>query len=518
MARQRSQKKATPNSPERTGSKPRGGYRWRLIGAAIAAVILIGLILAAVAKRSPSTVETIPTTGADRARGDVSANDLSLLIVTLDTTRADRLGAYGYSEIVTPNLDRLAGDGVVFEQAESVAPLTLPAHSSIFTGQFPPSHGVRDNGGFYLDEENVVLAEVLRDAGFRTGGFVGSFVLDSKWGIAQGFDHYFDDFDLKKSTGRSLNEIERPANEVADAALAWLDEAPEARFFSWVHFYDPHSPYSPPEPWASRYPNRPYVGEIAFTDSQVGRLLNWLDENDRADDTVVIVMGDHGESLGEHGESGHGFFVYEGATRVPFIIRAPFDSMSNRRVATPVRSVDVLPTALELLGIEPARPSEGTSLVPLLTGDEQSVQLACYSEAVYPRYHFGWSELTAIRVGDMKYIEAPRPELYDLAVDPNEERNVYFERVEVAEHMRAQLRELESKWNDAAPAQRVEEIDPDTRARLAALGYLGNFVATDDESVERSSLADPKDKIHLYNLMARAREAAVHGDDSETAI
>jgi len=518
MARKRPYKKASPNPPKKTALKPRAGYRWRLIAAGMAVVILVVLVLAVVTKRLPSTVETLPITGADRARGGASENDLSLLVVTLDTTRADRLGAYGYSEIVTPNLDRMAGDGVVFEQAESVAPLTLPAHSSIFTGQFPPSHGVRDNGGFYLDEENVALAEVLRDAGFRTGGFVGSFVLDSKWGIAQGFDHYFDDFDLKKSTGRSLNEIERPANEVADAALAWLDEAPEARFFSWVHFYDPHSPYSPPEPWASRYPNRPYVGEIAFTDSQVGRLLNWLDENDRADDTVVIVMGDHGESLGEHGESGHGFFVYEGATRVPFIIRAPFDSMRNRRVATPVRSVDVLPTALELLGIEPTRPSDGTSLVPLLTGAEQSVQLACYSEAVYPRYHFGWSELTAIRVGDMKYIAAPRPELYDLAVDPNEERNVYLERVEVAENMRAQLQELESSWNDAAPAQRVEEVDPDTRARLAALGYLGNFVATDDESVERSSLADPKDKIHLYNLMARAREAAVHGDDSETAI
>jgi arylsulfatase A-like enzyme/Tfp pilus assembly protein PilF len=461
--------------------------------------------------------------GASRTSGAGSPSgppgiQLSLLLITLDTTRADRIGAYGYTAIETPNLDRLAGEGVLFEQAESVAPLTLPAHSSIFTGQFPPAHGVRDNGGFYLDEEQVVLAEMLRDSGFRTGGFVGSFVLDSKWGIAQGFDTYFDDFDLRKTSGRSIGEIERPASEVADATLTWLDEAPQARFFSWVHFYDPHSPYKPPEPWASRYPNRPYVGEIAYTDSQVGRLLNWLDENDRADDTIVIVMGDHGESLGEHGESGHGFFVYEGATRVPFIIRAPFESMSNRRVVTPVRSVDVLPTALELLGIEPTRPSEGTSLVPLLTDDAQSMQLACYSEALYPRYHFGWSELTALRVGDLKYIEAPRPELYDLAVDPRELRNLYHERSDVAQRMSAQLRELESSWNDSAPTQRMEEIDPDTRARLAALGYLGNFVELDDESDERSELADPKDKIHLYNMMARAREASMHDNDPEAAI
>ena len=518
MARQRSQKKATPNSPEATGSKPHAGHRWPLIGAAIAAVILIGVILATVAKRPPSTVEIPPNNGAGEMRKNVPANDLSLLIVTLDTTRADRIGAYGYPNIETPNLDRLADDGVVFEQAESVAPLTLPAHSSIFTGLFPPSHGVRDNGGFYLDENSVVLAEILRDSGLRTGGFVGSFVLDSKWGIAQGFDTYFDDFDLRKSSGRSPGEIERPASEVADATLTWLDEAPQARFFSWVHFYDPHSPYKPPEPWASRYPNRPYVGEIAYTDSQVGRLLNWLDENDRADDTIVIVMGDHGESLGEHGESGHGFFVYEGATRVPFIVRAPLDSMQGRRVETPVRAVDVVPTVLELLDVNAAVATDGTSLVPLLTGEVQSMELPCYSEAVYPRYHFGWSDLVALRIGDMKYIDAPRPELYDLASDPFEENDLYLERSDFADTMKARLAEFESGAPDTASPQRVEEIDPDTRARLAALGYLGNFVATENEATERSSLADPKDKIHLYNLMRQAREASMKDNDPEAAI
>jgi arylsulfatase A-like enzyme/Flp pilus assembly protein TadD len=518
MARKRPHKKAAPKEIPAAECPPRSPKTWRWGWAAIVAAVLAVLLLLVVGRGSQPEVETRPKTAADGITTGATTNELSLLVVTLDTTRADRIGAYGYPNIETPHLDRLAREGVVFEQAESVAPLTLPAHSSIFTGLFPPSHGVRDNGGFYLDEKHVVLAELLRDAGLRTGGFVGSFVLDSKWGIAQGFETYFDDFDLRKTTGRSLNEIERPAGEVADAALAWLDAAPRARFFSWVHFYDPHSPYAPPEPWASRYPNRPYVGEIAYTDSQVGRLLNWLDENDRADDTIVIVMGDHGESLGEHGESGHGFFVYEGATRVPFIIRAPFESMSNRRVITPVRSVDVLPTALELLGIEPTRPSDGASLVPLLTGDAQSMQLACYSEAFYPRYHFGWSELTALRVGDLKYIEAPRPELYDVAVDPREVRNLYRERSDVAERMSAQLRELESSWNVSAPTQRMEEIDPDTRARLAALGYLGNFVELDDESDERSELADPKDKIHLYNMMARAREASMHDNDSEAAI
>jgi choline-sulfatase len=503
--------------PGTAGSKDRSRVPSRLVWWIALVVVLAGLAIAGTRLLRRSTPGSSPASVSSELGERSSSNNLSLLIITLDTTRADRIGAYGFGDIETPNLDRLAREGVLFEQAESVAPLTLPAHSSIFTGRFPPSHGVRDNGGFYLGEENVLLAESLRDAGLRTGGFVGSFVLDSKWGIAQGFDHYFDDFDLKKSTGRSLNEIERPANEVADAALAWLDQAPQARFFSWVHFYDPHSPYKPPEPWASRYSNRPYVGEIAYTDSQVGRLLEWLDENDRARDTVVMIMGDHGESLGEHGESGHGFFVYEGATRVPFIVRAPMDSARGRRVATPVRAVDVLPTALDLLGVDSVA-SDGASLVPLLTGETRSMDLACYSEAVYPRYHFGWSALAALRVGDMKYISAPRPELYDLATDPDEENNLHDVRGETADRMKAQLSELESQWKESAPSERIEEIDPDTRARLAALGYLGNFVETDDENVDRSSLADPKDKIHLYNLMRRAREASLNDNDSETAI
>lgn len=518
MAGKRNRKAPKTSKPRAVGSQHRRRIPSRLVWSVVLVVVLGGLVLAATHLLRRPTAGPAPVSASSGLAEQTTANNLSLLIITLDTTRADRIGAYGFTDIETPNLDRLASEGVLFEQAESVAPLTLPAHSSIFTGRFPPDHGVRDNGGFYLGDEQVLLAEMLRDAGLRTGGFVASFVLDSKWGIAQGFDDYFDDFDLKKGAGRALNEIERPAGEVVDATLAWLDDSPDARFFSWVHFYDPHSPYKPPEPWASRYPNRPYVGEIAYVDSQLGRLLDWLEENDRTRNTVVMVMGDHGESLGEHGESGHGFFVYEGATRVPFIVRAPVDSMQGRRIKTPVRAVDVLPTALELLGVANPIPNDGVSLVPLLSGSTQSLDLECYSEAVYPRYHFGWSDLTALRLGDMKYIDAPRPELYDLAIDPGEERNLIRERGEIAERMKTRLAELESGWHDASPSERIEEIDPDTRARLAALGYLGNFVSTDDEVTDRSSLADPKDKIHLYNLMGRAREASLNDNNSEAAI
>ena len=490
--------------------------RWIGFGVAlaVAAVVLVGVAIrllpgGEIAAPSGHVLGRLPD-GVDPA-------DLSVLLITLDTTRADRIGAYGFADIETPHLDRLAAEGVLFEQAQAVAPLTLPAHSSIFTGEFPPAHGVRDNGGFYLDDEHVVLAEILRDEGLRTGGFVGAFVLDAKWGIAQGFDHYFDDFELGDTVRMALNEIERPAGEVTDAALAWLGEAPEARFFSWVHYYDPHSPYEPPEPFAERYRNRPYVGEIAYVDSQVGRLLAWLDENGRARDTVVIVMGDHGESLGEHGESGHGFFIYEGATRVPFIVRAPYDTMQGHRVAEVVRAVDVSPTVFDLLAVEAGQEDrdasfQGASIVRLLTGST-GPRLPAYAEAVYPRYHYGWSDLASLRVENMKYVAAPRPELYDLAADPGEVNNLYSARPDEADRLASMLQVLESRWTDRALPAQVDEIDPDTRARLAALGYLASFAGGGSaEPVDRSTLADPKDRIHLFNLMRAAREASLKGN------
>ncbi len=490
--------------------------RQRRLGLAAATAALVAAVLVGVRFLPEQDITAPSGHPLGSLPTGVAADDLSLLLITLDTTRADRIGAYGFADIETPHLDRLAAEGVLFEQAQAVAPLTLPAHSSIFTGQFPPAHGVRDNGGFYLGDEHVVLAEILRDEGLRTGGFVGAYVLDAKWGIAQGFDDYFDDFELGDTVRLALNEIERPAGEVADRALAWLDEAPDARFFSWVHFYDPHSPYEPPEPFAEQYRNRPYIGEIAYVDSQVGRLLDWLDENGRTDDTVVVVIGDHGESLGEHGESGHGFFVYEGATRVPFILRAPYDTMRGHRVSDVVRAVDVSPTVLDLLGVDAGQAErdssvEGASLVRLLTG-AAGPRLPAYAEAVYPRYHYGWSDLAALRLANMKYVAAPRPELYDLAVDPAELNNLYSMRPDEANRMASMLQALESRWADAARPAAVEEVDPETRARLAALGYLASFAGASGEPVDRSSLGDPKDKIHLFNLMRTAREASLKGN------
>ncbi|HEX7137595.1 MAG TPA: sulfatase-like hydrolase/transferase, partial [Vicinamibacterales bacterium] len=446
----------------------------------------------------------------------VRVDDLNLLLVTLDTTRADRIHAYGFQGIETPNLDRLAAEGVLFEQAVAPAPLTLPAHSSIFTGKFPPAHGVRDNGGFFLDDRETTLAERLRDKGFATGGFVGAYVLDRKWGVAQGFQTYYDDFDLTKYQSLSLGSIDRPGNEVADHAIDWLEKTRSKRFFAWVHFYDAHSPYDPPEPFKSRYSGRPYAGEIAFVDSQVGRLLAYLDQHNLARNTIVVAMGDHGESLGEHGESTHGFFVYQATMHVPLLIRAPYDAMSGRRVQDTVRSVDILPTMLELLGVKRDESLEGTSVAPLMTGAKQELGLAAYSEAVYPRYHFGWSDLRALTSGRYKYVAAPRPELYDLQQDPEEAHNIYSERQALGDRMQQELVAMEKGMTAAAAPTKAVEVDPDARARLAALGYVGTFVAT--ASSDRGDLADPKDKIQLFNLMTQARELSRHDQESDEGL
>ena len=357
---------------------------------------------------------------------------LGIIIITLDTTRADYLGAYGSDRVMTPHLDRLAAEGVVFEQAATVAPLTLPAHSSLFTGLLPPRHGVRDNAG-PLDERHQTLAEILRARGFDTAAFVGSVVLGASRGLAAGFDVYQDGL----KAGRPLSAgLQRPADHVVDEAVAWLNRRTDRPFLLWAHLYDPHAPYDPPEPFRTAYRDNPYAGEIAFADEQIGRLLDVLDQRRLLDRTAVVIAADHGESLNEHGEIGHGFFIYESSTRTPFVIRAPFPRTNARRVTDPVRSVDLAPTLLDLLGL-PALPGRtaGTSLVPLMTGDSVELNLDGYAEAMYPLHHYGWSALRALRAGRFKLIDAPRPELYDLDADVSESKDVAAANPEVVKKL-----------------------------------------------------------------------------------
>jgi choline-sulfatase len=435
----------------------------------------------------------------------IAPTQLNLLVVTFDTTRADRVGAYGYPGGSTPNIDRLASRGVVFENTQAAIPLTLPAHTTIFTGLWPPAHGVRDNGGFIVPDRLTTLAEVLKGHGYATGAFVGAFVLDSKWGLNQGFDKYFDKFDLGATRVQSMGDIARRANEVVDQALPWLQQQARSKFFAWVHLYDPHSPYDPPEPFKSRFANRPYVGEIAFADSQMGRILDWLDSSGLSGRTVVLVLGDHGESLGEHGEATHAFFIYEAALRVPFVVASPYRGTEGRRVKTLAREVDVFPTVLDLVGLKPPEPVQGESLSGLMFGTSpDGAEREGYSESFYPRYHFGWSELRALTAGRFKYIDAPNPELYDIEQDPRESTNLAKSRASIALAMARRLHDLEKTISRTDTGQAAHrEVDAETRARLASLGYVGSFVP---DTRPGSALADPKDRIDLFNKLNEARE------------
>jgi arylsulfatase A-like enzyme/Tfp pilus assembly protein PilF len=433
----------------------------------------------------------------------------NLILVSIDTLRADRLGCYGHAAAQTPRLDRLAGSGLRFAQATTVLPLTLPAHSSLMTGTFPTWHGVRDNGGFYLDDEQTTLAEVLREQGYRTGGFVGAFVLDRRWGIAQGFDHFFDEFDLEQfDQAPSMDFIQRPGAEVVSRALDWIGQDQDRPFFAFVHLYDPHTPYLAPEPFRSRFPatrSGAYDAEVASTDAQVGRLLDALAAAGRLDDTLVIVVGDHGEMLGEHGEQQHGFFIYDAAVRIPLIIAGP--GVTARDVAEQVRIVDVMPTALDLLDVATPTSVQGVSLLPLARGE--SLGLVAFSESWFPRYHYGWSDLQSVQDGRYKYIRAPRPELYDLQADPAEAHELSAARPQLAANMDRALAAFVARTARADAPRGPTTVDADTEARLMALGYIAS--ASSGRHLEERPRGDPKDKIALFNLLKEATSASFEG-------
>jgi choline-sulfatase len=428
------------------------------------------------------------------ARLDPRAEALSVVLVTLDTLRADRLGCYGFRGVETPHLDALARDGVVFEQATATVPLTLPSHASILTGLLPPRHGVRDNGGFFLDASRTTLAERFHGAGYATGGFVGAWVLESRWGLAQGFDAYSDHF------GR--DQLQRRGDEVVSDALAWIDSVRDRKFFAWVHLYDPHLPYDPPEPFKSRYAQQPYLGEVAFTDAQVGRLVDHLRAAGTLDRTILVVTADHGEGLGDHGEPSHGLFVYDSTVAVPLIIRTPWGNKG--RSHTQASGVDLFPTVLDLAGLAPEEGVDGRSLARAVFDPAAQLGHVAYSETYFPRYHYGWQQLRAVRDGARKLIEAPRPELYDLAADPGETRNLYKGYDRRTDDLRATLGRL---GGESAAVPERQGLDAETRQRLAALGYVGGAAAVDPRAV----LPDPKDKVGLFADLESAKQAAEQG-------
>lgn len=393
----------------------------------------------------------------------------NVVLVTIDTLRADRLGSYGYTAGRTPFLDGVAAAGLRFEEAVTHSPLTFPAHVSIMTGLDPSAHGARDNGTYVLDPEAWTLAEALHDAGYRTGAFVGSFVLDAGFGLSQGFDHYDDDM---PSQGPLLDyDAQRRADEVAGRAIEWIGSRPLEPFFAWVHLFDPHSPYDPLPPF-DELPDR-YDGEVAAADAALGRILAELDRLGVRDRTVVIVTSDHGEGLGDHGEREHGLLLYDSVIRVPLILQMP--GVEPRVVPHLVGHVDIMPTVLSLAGVTTPPGLRGRDLLSLAQADATAADREArvmYSESWYGRLHFGWSELRSVRADGWKYIDGPTPELYDLRRDPLELRNQLLERPQIAAGLRRELQELARSSTDLAPLAAKSAPDSETLSRLRALGYL----------------------------------------------
>jgi arylsulfatase A-like enzyme/predicted Zn-dependent protease len=435
----------------------------------------------------------------------------NVLLITLDTTRADHIACYGYPDVKTPNLDALAGRGVLFEQAATSSPLTLPAHCSIMTGMYPTYHGVRVNGNTALSQEQTTIAEVLSARGYRCGAFIGAFVLDGRWGLNQGFQYYDDQFDLRKYKHLDLGEVQRPGSEVMDAALAWLDSEKADPFFAWIHLYDPHAPYEPPEPYYSEYAGRGrvglYDGEIASMDDQIGRCVAWLEKNGLADETIIVLIGDHGEGLGSHGEGTHGYFIYDYAAHVPFIITTPLPGTQGVRVPSQVRAVDVFPTVLGLLGLEGRAGVHGRSVVPLMFRPNARREEPAYAESMAPNIQFGWSPLQSLRTTRYKYIDAPNAELYDISRDTGERDNLLKERPDIARSMKAALDRLTAETSRGAPLPQAADLDRETVERLAALGYVGAPVgARRTSGGGPKTLADPKDKLPVFMSIQEAGE------------
>jgi arylsulfatase A-like enzyme/tetratricopeptide (TPR) repeat protein len=418
-----------------------------------------------------------------------------LVLVTIDTLRADRLGCYGARDAETPNLDRLAQEGAMAVRATAQVPLTRPSHTSLFTGMFPTRHGIRDNITPAKIPEVPTLAEVLKAAGFRTAAFVSTIVLAGGGGLERGFEVYSDDFgDRAGSEEAFLNELQRRGDETLSEAVRWLRSNRESRLFAWVHLYDPHHPYEAPEPYGSRFADRPYDGEVAWSDELVGRLDETLGELGIRDDTLLVVTSDHGEGLGEHRETLHGFFIYETTLAVPLILRGP-NVVPGTRIESLVQTVDLFPTLLEMLGIERPANAEvsGVSLAAALRGEPYRIEPVAYAESLVPLLHFGWSDLRSIRRGKWKYIQAPRPELYDLEADPMEIQNVAAAHPDLVKGMRGALGD-ELDRERAVKSAEPSSLPQDLLDKLGALGYVGSGAPVQSSTPG----ADPKDKVDEF--------------------
>lgn len=446
----------------------------------------------------------------------------SVLLITVDTLRADRLGCYGATRVQTPAMDALAREGVRFASAMAQVPITLPSHAVILSGTYPMTNGVRDFTSNGLPPNIELISQAMKRHGYTTAAFVSAFVLNRTWGFNRGFDLYDDHFGSRQFATTDPGNIERRGGKTIDRVLNWLQSPPAQAetkpFFVWLHLYDPHSPYDPPEPFRSEYRGRLYDGEVAYVDSQLARLFTFLKRRGLYNRMWVVLTSDHGESLGEHGEQEHGFFIYQSTLHVPMIFKPPHGIAPPAVLTSAVETIDIAPTLLDLLDIQDAirLQFQGTSLAGPVLGKSPEVQQAVYAESYYAFHSFGWSPLRSLVAENLQFIQAPQRELYDLREDPNQTHNLAPRQHARATALDQRLTALETRFTAAHPVSTPsgQPLRDAAIQQLKSLGYLAYSAAAEPEDIH--GLPDPKQKLPVYNGILHATDLARLGKLAES--
>jgi choline-sulfatase len=428
----------------------------------------------------------------------------NIILITIDTLRADHVGCYGAANVKTPTMNSLAKDGILFEHAFSQVPLTWPSHAAVLTGTYPFQNGVQDFTGHPLAPQFRSTAQAFKQAGYATGAVVSSFVLDRSWGLARGFDSYDDAFAPTAFQQKDLGLVDRRASESVSHAIDWLKRNRQRPFFLWLHLYDPHSPYDAPEPFGTQYRDHPYDGEIAYADHELGRLIAWLKTNRMYDRSAIVLLSDHGESLGDHGEKEHGFFIYNSTIRIPLIVKPPAGFRpSSKRVDAPAESVAVAPTLLRLAGLHDSieKQFQSKDLLTALTTDQPA-----YSETFYPFSSFGWNPLHALETNRYHYVEAPEPELYDLIADPDEQKNIAGQQPATLSVLKEKLQQTLNNRPFSVKQANGNNLNHEAAEKLRALGYVAYQSPVSTDALAKG-LPDPKSKLWEFNSILQAADA-----------
>ncbi|MGD2086695.1 MAG: sulfatase-like hydrolase/transferase [Candidatus Aminicenantes bacterium] len=479
-------------------------------------VIRRGLWLGTIAALVLAVVVFIIFLLTNTTKKDISGKcrDLNLMVITLDTTRADRIGAYGYQPAETPNIDGLAANGILFENCYATVPITLPSHSSLFTGRYPLGHQVRDNGTFLLEKDEITLAEKMKEQGFQTFAVIAAYVLLARFGLNQGFDLYDDSLEVDVILKNYRSEIK--ADQVYAKFSRWFKKIdPPKKFFTWIHFYDPHSPYDPPEEYKKKWGGNPitfYDGEVAFVDKYVGKIIADLKNANLLEQTLVVIVGDHGEAFGEHKEYGHAIFCYEQNLKVPMVFynsRVFTGKLKGLRVKDRVCLIDVMPTILELYGQEIPGEIQGQSFAHLITGDSEKKERTFYIESMHGKEEMGWAPLTGIIHEQYKYISLPEPELYDLTTDRNEKDNLFWKKNRLARDLDKRLMNLVARYSTGGKTGETDsrrQLTEDDTKHLQTLGYISAF------SNKANTNLDPKKGVIFDKKFNEIDKAITQGD------